>query len=186
MVRQLLWPFRFRRWMMAWGALLAGAVCRGALAGYDLWLDLPVWSVVYPIAASASLFAGFYWLATIFVEGGALTAPGVAAFVEIDSLSQIVVWDTQAERLFGWLATEAIGQTLMQTIIPPRDWEAHRAGLARLLATGDAGRAMQRMFAVNAYTKSGEEIAIVAQITAVPHADGTLHFVGRIHELGVL
>lgn len=48
----------------------------------------------------------------------------------------IVGWNPQAEKVFGWTKSEAIGRSLCETIIPPRFHEAHRQGMKRFVATG--------------------------------------------------
>lgn len=59
------------------------------------------------------------------------------AFVAIDSDSMITAWNHQAEATFGWSREEAIGRSLVETIIPQQHREAHRRGLAHFLATGE-------------------------------------------------
>lgn len=186
LVRQYRWPFGFARWRLAWGALILGGLCMVGRRVYDLWLPVNLWSILLPIGVSCSMAVGFWQLSIILQRKVELTQPTDAAWVEIDSFSVIVAWDRQAEQLLGWSPVEAIGQTLMQTIIPPRDWEAHRDGMSKLLATGDEGRVIARTFAVNACRKNGAEIPVTIRVTSVPHADGTLHFLGQIRELGVL
>lgn len=153
---------------------------------YDFWLDVTLWSVLLPIGVSLSMGIGLYYLSTIFTREVRLSHPTDAAWIEIDSFSVIIAWDAQAVRLFGWTTAEALQQTLMQTIIPSRDWEAHRDGMARLLATGHEGRVIARTFAVNAMRKTGDEIPVTIRITSRAQEDGTLHFVGQVRELGVL
>lgn len=186
LVWQYRWPYGFSRWRAAWGALIVGCLFMIGRRVYDLWLPVTLWSALLPIGVSLSMLAGLWNLGVILQRKLELTQPTDAAWVEIDSLSVIVAWDVQAERLLGWNATQALGQTLMQTIIPSRDWEAHREGMARLLATGDEGRVIARTFAVNARRKDETEIPVTIRITSVPYVDGTLHFLGQIRELGVL
>lgn len=42
------------------------------------------------------------------------------AYIAIDPDSRILDWNRQAEELFGWSTTEAVGQRLTELIIPER------------------------------------------------------------------
>ena len=64
-------------------------------------------------------------------ERMAAATPG--AVVCADRNGTITHWNQAAERLFGWSATEAIGQKL-EMIVPEEMRAAHGAGLARLAA----------------------------------------------------
>ncbi len=59
-------------------------------------------------------------------------------FVEMDASGTITGWNRHAERIFGWSRDEAIGRVLADTIIPEEFRDAHRRGLQRYLATGEA------------------------------------------------
>ena len=67
----------------------------------------------------------------------ALAVSANDAIVSADSHGRITYFNPGAERLFGYAATEATGQPLT-ILMPERFREAHRAGLARYLATGEA------------------------------------------------
>ncbi|WP_054774297.1 PAS domain-containing protein [Methylogaea oryzae] len=58
------------------------------------------------------------------------------AVVQMDAAGIITDWNIQAEKVFGWSKQEAIGRLLHETIIPTQYREAHVAGLAQCLATG--------------------------------------------------
>jgi diguanylate cyclase (GGDEF)-like protein/PAS domain S-box-containing protein len=59
------------------------------------------------------------------------------AFVSIDQDGEVIDWNDQAVSLFGWSRDEAMGQPLHKLIIPEESRDAHVAGIARFLATGD-------------------------------------------------
>jgi PAS domain S-box-containing protein len=61
------------------------------------------------------------------------------AFVAFDENGQITSWNPAAERIFGRTRLEAIGLDMYDTVVPARDRETHRKGLARFLKTGDTG-----------------------------------------------
>ena len=61
------------------------------------------------------------------------------AVVTCDTASRIVVWNSGAQRMFGWTAQEAVGKRLTDTIIPPELRDAHERGMAHYLASGEDG-----------------------------------------------
>jgi PAS domain S-box-containing protein/diguanylate cyclase (GGDEF)-like protein len=58
------------------------------------------------------------------------------AFISIDAVGSVLDWNAAAVRLFGFTATEAIGQDLATLIIPPHLRPGHRHGVARVAAGG--------------------------------------------------
>lgn len=186
-LRELYHPlYRFARWRQAWGWLLWMSSLMLGLVTWNLGREIPLEEVLLLVGVSVAKLVGLVQLGRIFRSRVTLSAPTEGGTVTIDTFSTILAWDTHATRLFGWTATEAVGQTLMQTIIPPRDWEAHRAGMAHLLTTGGEGRVIARTFAVNARRKAGDEIPVTIRVKSMRQEDGTLHFHSEIRELGVL
>ncbi len=105
------------------------------------------------------------------------------AFVGMDGAGRIIDWNRQAEIIFGWTSREAIGRSLVDTIIPERDRAAHRTGLARYLGTGDGAVLNQRM-ELTALRKNGDEFPVEITIWASGSTeDPTFHsFVRDITE----
>ena len=130
-------PFEFRRWRYAWRAMLVASLLMTSKRIYDFWDVVPFATIGMNMTTDLVFLYALWNLRVIFMRelGAPLLDP--VAHVTIDQHSQIVAWDATATRLFGWDATDAIGRTLMQTIMCSRDWEAHRAGMARYLASGD-------------------------------------------------
>lgn len=93
------------------------------------------------------------------------------AVVSMDAAGHIVGWSPQAEAIFGWTPAEAVGRSLAQTIIPPRDREAHQRGLERYLATGQA-QVLNRRIEVTALHRDGHVFPIDLSITPIRHGDG--------------
>ena len=81
------------------------------------------------------------------------------ALIVINEKSVISEWNPQAETIFGWKKSEVIGQTLMETIIPPRFRERHRKGMETLLTT-DAGPILNRRMELSALHRNGDEFPI--------------------------
>lgn len=58
-------------------------------------------------------------------------------FVGIDETGVVTAWNAAATRLLGWTASEIVGRSWYETLIPEELRAAHRAGLARFLAAVD-------------------------------------------------
>ncbi len=87
------------------------------------------------------------------------------AVVMMNAAGVITDWNRQAESMFGWTAAEAVGRVLSETIMLPRDREAHQRGLAHFLATGE-GPILGRRVEVTALHRDGREFPV--ELTATP------------------
>ncbi len=86
------------------------------------------------------------------------------AFLAVDADQRITSWNAAAERVFGWTAAEALGRTLVDTIVPPGAAAAHSAGFARFLATGT-----QRLTGtVEVPARHRDGTALVVELTLTP------------------
>ncbi len=85
------------------------------------------------------------------------------AFVAIDHLGRVVMWNAEAERLFGWRADEVMGLSLTDCIIPEESHHAHRRGIANLSAGGAPSIIGQRV-EVEAQHRDGSRIPIELNI----------------------
>ena len=99
------------------------------------------------------------------------------AAVIADAGGTIVFWNGAAERLFGWSASEAIGQTL-DVIIPERLRERHWAGYQRTMATGQTSYG-NRLLEVPAVHRDGRTLSVAFTVTL-------LHPTGMTHPNGVV
>jgi len=93
------------------------------------------------------------------------------AFVSIDIHGRITDWNSQAERTFGWPAGDAIGASLIDTVIPPVDRDEYWRGLGRFTATGEC-RLIDDRGETTAVRRDGSEVPVEVSVIAVP--DGTL------------
>ena len=59
------------------------------------------------------------------------------AFITVDRDGVITNWNAAAERLFGWSASEAIGQTMRALVVPPEFGERHDERRRELIASDD-------------------------------------------------
>jgi PAS domain S-box-containing protein len=101
------------------------------------------------------------------------TAPD--AFIGIDSSGAIITWNTQAERTFGWTRDEAMGRSLVTTIIPVAFRDAHQRGMERFHQTGEAPVVNQRLELV-ALHKTGREFPVEITITSPMRVEGGYFF----------
>jgi PAS domain S-box-containing protein len=88
------------------------------------------------------------------------------------STGNIVLWNPAAEKLFGFSAQEAIGQSI-DILMPEPIAEVHRAGYERYLRTGrgliiDAGAPVE----MPARTKSGDGIRIELSLSELQNSSG--------------
>jgi diguanylate cyclase (GGDEF)-like protein/PAS domain S-box-containing protein len=58
------------------------------------------------------------------------------AFVEIDAAGHIASWNAAAVRIFGWTREEALGRSLVQTVVPGENQAACQKELQRIVDTG--------------------------------------------------
>lgn len=92
------------------------------------------------------------------------------AVVIADHHGTIVFWNEAATRLFGFNATDAIGQTL-DLIIPERLRERHWAGYREVMATGHTNDA-NRLLEVPAMHATGRRLSVAFTVTLLRSADG--------------
>jgi PAS domain S-box-containing protein len=85
------------------------------------------------------------------------------AVVIADADGTIIFWNDAAARLFGWSATEAVGQSL-DLIIPERLRERHWAGYRRTMATGHTSYG-DRLLEVPALHRDGRTLSVAFTVT---------------------
>jgi PAS domain S-box-containing protein len=86
------------------------------------------------------------------------------AIITIDSQSVITAWNLQAETMFRWDRTEVVGMRLDQTIIPEKQWDAHRNEIEKFLKTGD-GPLLNKVAELVAIRRDGREFPVEIAIT---------------------
>ncbi|SAL45455.1 PAS/PAC sensor hybrid histidine kinase [Caballeronia peredens] len=103
------------------------------------------------------------------------------AFVSMDEAGMTVDWNEAAALLFGWKAQEVAGRELASFIVPERLRDAHRAGLTRYLATGEARMINQRV-ELPALRRDGSEFAAELTISEVWY-EGQRQFACFVHDI---
>lgn len=92
------------------------------------------------------------------------------AVITIDHAGAITGWNPQAEKIFGWTQAEAIGRQVEETIMPQNYRDAHKRGLARYLAGGDAP-ILNRRIELTALHRDGREFPVELSITPTRSGD---------------
>ena len=113
------------------------------------------------------------WLCQQLVE----RAPD--AIVVADPKGVILLWNAGAEAIFGYTATEALGQTL-DLIVPERQRERHWAGFDRVMETGVTRYGARDLLAVPATRKDGGRISLEFSIVLLKEPSGKVQGIAAI------
>jgi len=92
------------------------------------------------------------------------------AVIVSDTEGRVVVWNAAAERLFGWTAQEALGQS-MDMIIPERLRKRHWEGYDKSMQTGQT-RYAHDVLRVPAVDKAGRGMSIAFTVFMLFGPDG--------------
>jgi PAS domain S-box-containing protein len=105
------------------------------------------------------------------------------AYIVMSTDGRVTAWNRQAEISFGWTAAEAIGRPVHELIIPERHRRAHREGLARFLATGNAPVVDARL-ELEANDRDGRELPIELTVWIIEN-EGVPEFNAFVHDVSV-
>jgi PAS domain S-box-containing protein len=95
------------------------------------------------------------------------------AVVYADRNGAIRFWNPGAERIFGFSADEALGQSL-DIIIPERLRQRHWDGYSHMMATGQSRYGAGDLLSVPAVNKAGGNLSIQFTVAPVRDAAGEL------------
>ncbi len=101
--------------------------------------------------------------------------------VTMDAGGLVTFFNAAAERTFGYRTADVVGRSLAETIIPPALRDAHRAGLARYLAT-EAPHVLDRRLEMTAMRADGSEFPVELTVTRANLA-GEILFTGYIRDI---
>ncbi len=104
------------------------------------------------------------------------------AIVTMSPAGIITDWNRQAESIFGWTATEAIGRSLSKTIVPEELREAHEQGMKHFLSTGN-GPVLGKTIVVDSIRKSGKQFPAELSIVPMREQDEVIEFCGFIRDI---
>ena len=103
------------------------------------------------------------------------------SIITMDSSGIILEFNPAAEKTFGYLREEAIGAHLADLIVPERLRTAHRQGLERYVATGEA-RVLNQRLELPALRKDGSEFTAELTITR-NDIEGEATFTGVLRDI---
>src|SRR3954466_11890754 len=102
--------------------------------------------------------------------GNALLASASDAIIATDREGRITFWNPGAERIFGFAAAEAVGQSL-DLIIPDNLRGRHWTGYRQAMATGESRYGHGDLLSVPGLTKDGRRISVEFTIVMLRDAD---------------
>jgi PAS domain S-box-containing protein len=100
------------------------------------------------------------------------------AMIVCDAQGKVIVWNAAAERLFGWTAAEAQGQS-MDMIIPERLRKRHWEGYDKSMQTGQT-RYAHDVLRVPAVDKAGRAMSIAFTVFMLFEAQGQVMACGSV------
>jgi PAS domain S-box-containing protein len=103
--------------------------------------------------------------------GEALLASSSDAIIATDREGRIVFWNPGAERIFGFAAQEAVGQSL-DLIIPENLRARHWEGFRHVMQTGTSRYGHGDLLSVPGMTKDGRRISVEFTIIMLQDGDG--------------
>jgi len=95
------------------------------------------------------------------------------AIICMDVEGNVTFWNPSAEKIFGWLSNEIMGQKLSNYIIPENLRSMHDHGMNHYLKTGEA-KVFNRIIEISAKNKNGE--AFPVELTIIPIKQGKEEF----------
>ncbi|HWS31633.1 MAG TPA: PAS domain S-box protein [Actinoplanes sp.] len=91
------------------------------------------------------------------------------AFLSTDPSGLVTAWNREAERMFGWTGTEAVGEEFSTLVIAPEDREAYTGWLAQ---TGAQTAAAGRRVAFRAMQRGGRRFPVEFSLTVISRPEG--------------
>jgi PAS domain S-box-containing protein len=95
------------------------------------------------------------------------------AIVCMDIHGNIIFWNPQAEKVFGWEKEEIIGRPMADAIVPVAYREQHKKGLENYLKTGH-GPLLNKLLEITAINKEGVEFPV--ELAIIPVKENGIEF----------
>jgi len=112
----------------------------------------------------------------------AIVDTSLNAIVGMDEQGRVTDWNPQAETTFGWSRDKILGKALADTIIPEQHRNAHRAGIAHYLTTGD-GPVLGKVLELTALDRTGREFPVELAISRASALGDKPLFVGLVRDI---
>lgn len=162
-------------WTLLWKLVGIGTACLLPLLG------LFFWSRQRQLAGESQTAIVSHALKTNEARIRKIVEIALDAVITIDERGLVTGWNPQAEHIFGWKSEEVIGQSLTNTIAPPRYREAHERGLRHFAATGE-GAVLNKRIEITALDRTGREFLVELAITPMHH-DGRTIFSASLRDI---
>jgi len=112
----------------------------------------------------------------------AITGTARDAIVLLDSQGNVMFWNREAEKLFGYSREEIMGKDLHRLVVPDeRLYKVHRKAFRRFQSTGQ-GNAIGKTIELKAKRKDGREIDVELSLSALKFRNGW-HAVGIVRDI---
>lgn len=103
------------------------------------------------------------------------------AIIVLNRSGEIVRWNPESARLFGWKEEEVLGKMLSDTIVPEELREAHRMGMARYIGP-EQSTIVGKTIEIWAQHRNGQSIDVAIRISPY-ELDGQTFFIGFIRDI---
>lgn len=107
---------------------------------------------------------------------GGLLDSAMDGVISIDAQQRIVLYNRAAEKIFGWPASQVMGQRL-EMLIPERFRAGHAAQVLQFGRTGTTSRRMGGRTVIYGLRANGEDFPLDASISQLATRDGPLYTV---------
>ena len=154
---------------LGWGVLLE--VPAAAIPDY-LWqyekglLILGLLVAVLAIGAGGFVASLYKKLRDAEIQSSFIIEKANDAFISMDSHGVITEWNPQAEKMFGWTRSEAIGKRVEDTVIPSDSRGNHRRGLTEFLKTGQS-QILNKLIEITAIHRDGHQFPVELSISPI-------------------
>ena len=101
----------------------------------------------------------------------AITETAQDAIITADHLGRVRLWNSAAEKIFGFRAAEIVGRDLLSFIIPPRYHAADHGGFIEFVRTGE-GTAHGKTLEMTALRKDGAEFPVECSVSGYHDSEG--------------
>lgn len=115
------------------------------------------------------------------VRKAAILDTALDCIISMDGAGKITEFNPAAEATFGYRKEDVIGKEMAEIIVPPSLREAHRAGLRRYRATGEA-RVLGKRIEITGMRSDGTEFPVELAILRVP-LPGPIFFTAYLRDL---
>jgi PAS domain S-box-containing protein len=88
------------------------------------------------------------------------------AIIMADHKGLVVLWNSRAEKIFGYDVDTAIGQKLENLIIPYKDQESHKINYEKFVETGQ-GKLLGKTFEITGITRAQQFISVEMTLASV-------------------